>query len=51
MHRLRGLILDRDGVINLDAGYVYRIEDCTFVDGIFELGSKLINFAAVTGRS
>jgi D-glycero-D-manno-heptose 1,7-bisphosphate phosphatase len=33
----RGLILDRDGVINVDAGYVYRIEDCTFVDGIFEV--------------
>jgi len=37
VHRLRGLNLDRDGVINLDAGYVYRIEDRTFVDGIFEL--------------
>jgi D-glycero-D-manno-heptose 1,7-bisphosphate phosphatase len=34
---LRGLILDRDGVINVDAGYVYRIEECVFVDGIFEV--------------
>ena len=32
-----GLILDRDGVINLDTGYLHRIEDCRFVDGIFEL--------------
>ncbi|HLY57505.1 MAG TPA: HAD family hydrolase [Stellaceae bacterium] len=33
----KGLILDRDGVINLDIGYLHRIEDCVFVDGIFEL--------------
>ncbi len=32
-----GLILDRDGVINLDTGYLHRIEECRFVDGIFEL--------------
>ncbi len=33
----RGLILDRDGVINEDRGYLHRIEDCRFIDGIFEL--------------
>ncbi len=33
----RGLILDRDGVINEDSGYLHRIEECRFVDGIFEL--------------
>src|SRR5260370_11500155 len=33
----RGLILDRDGVINVDVNYLYRIEDCRFIDGIFEL--------------
>jgi D-glycero-D-manno-heptose 1,7-bisphosphate phosphatase len=33
----RGLLLDRDGVINHDSGYVSRIADCRFVDGIFEL--------------
>lgn len=33
----RGLILDRDGVVNEDTGYLHRIEDCRFVDGIFEL--------------
>jgi D-glycero-D-manno-heptose 1,7-bisphosphate phosphatase len=32
-----GLILDRDGVINLDTGYLYRIGDCRFVPGIFDL--------------
>lgn len=34
------LFLDRDGVINVDKNYVYRIEDCEFVDGIFELCCK-----------
>lgn len=31
------LFLDRDGVINEDRGYVHRIEDFVFVDGIFDL--------------
>jgi D-glycero-D-manno-heptose 1,7-bisphosphate phosphatase len=33
----RALFLDRDGVINLDIGYLHRAEDCVFVPGIFEL--------------
>jgi len=33
----KGLFLDRDGVINEDYGYVYRIEDFKFKDGIFKL--------------
>lgn len=33
----RALFLDRDGVINLNHGYVYRKEDFDFIDGIFEL--------------
>jgi D-glycero-D-manno-heptose 1,7-bisphosphate phosphatase len=33
----RGLLLDRDGVVNHDTGYVARIADCRFVDGIFAL--------------
>jgi D-glycero-D-manno-heptose 1,7-bisphosphate phosphatase len=33
----RGLILDRDGVVNEDSGYLHRIEECRFVEGIFEL--------------
>lgn len=32
-----GLLLDRDGVINHDLGYVGRIADCRFIDGIFDL--------------
>lgn len=31
------LFLDRDGVINVDHGYVHKPEDFTFVDGIFDL--------------
>lgn len=31
------LFLDRDGVINVDTDYLYRIEDFEFIDGIFEL--------------
>ncbi len=45
----KALFLDRDGVINHDPGYVYKIEDFHFIDGIFdlcraaqELGFKLI---------
>jgi D-glycero-D-manno-heptose 1,7-bisphosphate phosphatase len=33
----RALFLDRDGVINVDIGYLHRAEDCVFVPGIFEL--------------
>jgi D-glycero-D-manno-heptose 1,7-bisphosphate phosphatase len=35
--RRRGLILDRDGVINHDDGYVHRASQCRFVDGIFAM--------------
>lgn len=34
------LFLDRDGVINLDHGYVHRPEDVEFLDGIFKLVTK-----------
>lgn len=33
----RALLLDRDGVINVDKHYVHRIEDFEFIDGIFDL--------------
>lgn len=37
-HRLRpALLLDRDGVINVEKGYVYRVQDFEFVEGIFDL--------------
>ncbi|TXG79830.1 MAG: HAD-IIIA family hydrolase, partial [Thermomicrobiales bacterium] len=33
----RALFLDRDGVINVDHGYVHRQDNFEFVDGIFDL--------------
>lgn len=33
----KALFLDRDGVINVDRGYVYRICDFEFIEGIFDL--------------
>jgi D-glycero-D-manno-heptose 1,7-bisphosphate phosphatase len=33
----RALFLDRDGIVNIDHGYVHRCDDVTFVDGIFAL--------------
>lgn len=37
MLKNRGLFLDRDGVINIDHGYVYQPGQFQFSDGIFEL--------------
>ena len=36
-HATPALFLDRDGVINVDHGYVHRIEDFEFIPGIFDL--------------
>lgn len=33
----RALFLDRDGVINIDTGYLSRVADFRFVPGIFDL--------------
>jgi len=33
----KALFLDRDGVVNEERHYVFRIEDFVFVDGIFDL--------------
>ena len=32
----KALFLDRDGVINVDYGYVYKKENFEFIDGIFD---------------
>ena len=32
----KALFLDRDGVINVDHGFVHRHEDFDFIDGVFE---------------
>ena len=33
----KALFLDRDGVINVEKDYLYKIDDVEFIDGIFEL--------------
>lgn len=35
--KVKALFLDRDGIINVDHGYVYKIEAFEFTEGIFEL--------------
>ena len=35
-NKYKAVFLDRDGVINIDKGYVYKIENFEFVDGVFE---------------
>ena len=35
MHKI--LFLDRDGVINIEKDYLYKIEDFEFIDGIIDL--------------
>jgi D-glycero-D-manno-heptose 1,7-bisphosphate phosphatase len=33
----RALFLDRDGVVNVEVGYLHRVEEVRFVNGIFSL--------------
>lgn len=33
----RALFLDRDGVVNVEIGYLHRVEDVQFIPGIFSL--------------
>jgi D-glycero-D-manno-heptose 1,7-bisphosphate phosphatase len=37
VNKNKALFLDRDGTINIEKNYVYRIEDFEFIPGIFEL--------------
>lgn len=32
----KALFLDRDGVINKEKDYLYKIEDFEFINGVFE---------------
>jgi len=34
---VKALFLDRDGVINIEKDYLYKIEDFEFIDGIFDI--------------
>lgn len=40
---IKALFLDRDGIINYDFGYVYKIEDFKFNDGIFSFCKLMQN--------
>lgn len=35
----KALFLDRDGVVNIDTGYLHQPDECVFVEDIFELVS------------
>ncbi|MCB4782173.1 MAG: HAD-IIIA family hydrolase, partial [Sulfurovum sp.] len=39
----KALFLDRDGIINIDYGYVHSIDNFKFIDGIFELTKYFSN--------
>jgi D-glycero-D-manno-heptose 1,7-bisphosphate phosphatase len=39
----KALLLDRDGVINVEKNYVYKIEDFEFINGIFKLAQYFQN--------
>ena len=43
MKKKRAIFLDRDGVININHGYVYQQENFDFVDGIFDLVKEANN--------
>jgi D-glycero-D-manno-heptose 1,7-bisphosphate phosphatase len=52
---MKVVFLDRDGVINEDHGYVYKIDDFKFKSGIFsllkDLQSKGYKFYVITNQS
>lgn len=45
----KALFLDRDGVINVDHGYVHRVDQIEFCDGIFDLvrHARALGYAVV----
>ena len=46
--RKRALILDRDGVVNEDTGYLHRIEECRLVAGVFEMVAQFARAGFLT---
>ena len=43
----KAIILDRDGTINVDSGYTYKIEDLEFFPDVFESLKKLKDFILI----
>ena len=33
---IKTIFLDRDGVVNKEVSYLHKIEDCSFIHGVFE---------------
>ncbi len=52
---MKALLLDRDGVVNVDHGYVCEVERFTFIDGIFTLTRRAMDrgyrIAVITNQS
>jgi len=52
---MKAIFLDRDGVINKEVGYLHRINDFIFIDGVFTtlnfLKNRGYNFFIVTNQS
>ena len=53
---IKTIFLDRDGVINKEINYLHKIDDCEFIDGIFDaclyfqkLGYKIIIISNQSG--
>jgi len=40
----KAIFLDRDGTLNVDSGYVYKVEDFLLHDGVIEGLQKLKGF-------
>ena len=43
----KALFLDRDGVINIEKDYLYKIEDFEFIDGIIDLCKHYIDLGYI----
>jgi len=52
---MKALLLDRDGVVNVDHGYVCSVDRFAFVDGIFGLARRAVDLgyrvAVITNQS
>ena len=46
---VKTVFLDRDGVINKEVGYLHKIQDFEFIDGVFEAGLyfKSLNYQII----
>ena len=51
----KAVFLDRDGVINVDHGYVYQVDDFEFIDGVIEacraIKAKGYKLVVITNQS